>query len=384
MSTSTTTPRMVRDGLVVDIREYSNQVFGGDWLAAIEVAENDMPEGTMLSFPPGNFPCDATHILQKKSGISWLGHRTKLLFEGAASGAPIQGSNGGDFDISGFTFDYSGVGQVLDGDGIPIANPSLEFWGRSRVRIFDNYFKSIVGMGPLLHGGDDNAIDFNRVEVAEDSGYVYTLGIWNKVSDTAPGSPSARPRITRNYLIRCSIAAGGVDGVASGNHMREHSFGGGIYIEQPSMVGLSRDMCQNWLVADNTVRNSVGPDGVLGIETGGIEVGADNSRVCRNYCYRNRGAGLIIQGQGCVISDNVSIENGQGTLPEAWHNAGILLWDQGGTTSSYSVGNGNRCSDGQAVKTQNYGFAKAPGIIGELFAVGTNQFGGNAIADRYP
>lgn len=182
-----------------------------------------------------------------------------------------------------------------------------------------------------------------------------------------------------NFLVdgcqfnNCCCALSGHDGQFINNIINKPNFGAGVNTQGQ----LSN---YNIVISGNVIHDGNPSRDSAGAYPGGIENWAYRSVVSNNTVRAMWGPGISVAGKNCTVTGNTSLNNGQSGVAGS---AGIAAFYQDANFNcSGSIITGNKCTDDQGVKTQQYGYFEQSTLTsGSDVNPAMNDFGGNAIAD---
>lgn len=275
------------------------------------------------------------------------------------------------------TLDGNAVQTPPDGGNFPGYRPCIYFLDGDHIWIEDVEFKGFDSAAFLANTAHTIVFKNNLVERATAStGVGYTNGVIGvSIGGSAIGSGADAYDfvIDGNTCINCSISTSGHDSVISNNMVRGCDFGAGIFT-----TGFPGD--QDMVIAGNTIhdighsldRDSTYPDGIQNWGTRAV--------ISNNIVHNCWGPGISNGGKNCLITGNISYNNGQANVPGSF--AGFYAYRQDADfNASGSHWIGNKAFDTQTPKTQSYGFIEHPNFanqISNITLIG-NQFQDNAI-----
>lgn len=344
---------------VINVRDFGAKGDGAaDDTAAIQAAENAIPSGSVLFFPPGVYMVNSTGI-SKKSGVSWrgpggTGATLRAITGPTWSGDIVNGVSGAsNFDITGLCFDWNNAAAS------GVASCLHTVLG-SNVKVEKCTFLHIWIFGLILDGTTDFHVSGNYFQ--KDT----PVNTQNQSILISPASGIPGPgTVDKNISINTAFDFAGAFLTITENYISGWKYGSGITIGPDPNTNFS-------LVANNICVSGRGTD-VNNTVCTGIENWSPFSTLNGNICYDNDGDGLDNNALNCVVTGNLCMNNGQLTsYASAGIGSGYLNSMQCG---NYSVISGNVCIDTQGSKTQKYGYADRVSTLTDISVHGNLCFG---------
>lgn len=330
-----------------------------DDTAAIQLAENSVPAGTVLYFPAGTYLINQTGVT-KRSGISWLGSGGSTLK--AISGPTwttdmVVGAAVSDCIIQGITFDWNNVAA----SGVP---GCFHLAGGANVTVENCRFIHLGIFGLILDGITEFFVRGNYFQ-KDTPARTQNQSLLVSPASGVPGPGIIDGNISQNTAFDLA----GADLVVSNNFISGWSYGSGITVGPDPNTN-------NTLIANNICNGGIGTDENNTTCTG-IENWSPFSTMIGNVCIGNAGDGLDNNALNCTVVGNVCLNNGQDT---SYVSSGIGSgYESASQCGNFSVISGNVCSDLQTVKTQKYGYQDRVSTLTDITVEGNSCFG-NATA----